>query len=234
MSAAEHERFSDDVGAYLLGALSEAERSAFERHLAVCHVCGDEVERLRVAADALPRSVEQFEAPPSLKAAVMAEVHGDRKRRSRRTWAERLGLGAVSPRIAAATAAVVLALGLAGGVILSGIGGDDSGGSRSIAATVDSTRVGEARATLVVPDGDGPGALHVRAMPQPRRGQVYEVWLRRGDRIVPGPLFSVDRNGSGTAAVPADLGDVDEVMVTRERAGGARQPTEAPVISVGV
>ena len=38
MSAREHERFADDTGAYLLGALEESERSAFERHLAVCHV----------------------------------------------------------------------------------------------------------------------------------------------------------------------------------------------------
>jgi hypothetical protein len=70
----------------------------------------------------------------------------------------------------------------------------------------------------------------VSSMPQPRSGQVYEVWLDHGDRIEPGPLFSVDRNGNGVAAVPGDLKGVKRVMVTRERAGGAQQPTEAPVV----
>ena len=68
MTRVDHTSFSDDVGAYLLGALTDLEREAFERHLAECAECRDEVERLRPAADALPRSVEQMEPPPSLKA----------------------------------------------------------------------------------------------------------------------------------------------------------------------
>ena len=57
----------DDVGAYLLGALEPAEQAAFEGHLATCPECRDEVEQLRLAVDALPRSVEPFAPPPSLK-----------------------------------------------------------------------------------------------------------------------------------------------------------------------
>ena len=53
MSAAEHDRYEDDVGAFLLGALPTGEHEAFERHLAGCHVCQDELDRLR-AADAEP------------------------------------------------------------------------------------------------------------------------------------------------------------------------------------
>ena len=36
MTGPDHERFSDDVGAHLLGALSEIEARAYERHTAVC------------------------------------------------------------------------------------------------------------------------------------------------------------------------------------------------------
>ena len=231
MTAHEHERFAEDTGAYLLGALPDSERSAFERHLAVCHVCHDEVERLRRAADALPGSVEQYAPPPSLKAALMEQVRAEGKAKKRRTWAERLRPRGVRPRVAVAAAGIALLAGAAGGVALSGLG-DDPQAPRSIAAVVDETRVGSGEATLVVPDDGGPGALRVEAMPQPPRGQVYEVWLERGDRIEPGPLFGVDRNGRGTAAIPADLEGVTAVMVTRERSGGARQPTEAPVIEV--
>ena len=66
MSAQDHSRFSDDVGAYLLGALEPDELGAFERHLAACAECRRAVDELRVAADALPRSVEQLAPPPSL------------------------------------------------------------------------------------------------------------------------------------------------------------------------
>lgn len=230
MTAAEHDRFADDAGAYLLGALEDHERSAFERHVAVCHVCRDEVDRLRVAADALQRSVEQYAAPPSLKTALMREVRADARAAPRRDWAARLRGAVLRPRLALAATLLALVAGLAGGMALSGLDSED-GGARSIAAAVDDTRLGAGEATLVLPEGEGPGVLRVEAMPQLRRGQVYEIWLQRGEKIEPGPLFAVDRNGRGAAAIPADLDGVDAVMVTRERRGGARRPTEAPVIT---
>lgn len=232
MTAHDHERFAEDTGAYLLGALAESERSAFERHLAVCHVCHDEVERLRVAVNALPMSVEQYAAPSSLRAALMEQVRAESRSARRRSWAERLRPRGVRPRVAVAAAGVALLVGAAGGIGISSLGNDTRDQPRSIAAVVDDTRIGDGKATLVVPDDGAPGALQVEAMPQPPRGQVYEVWLERGDRIEPGPIFGVDRNGRGTAAIPDDLDGVTAVMVTRERVGGSRQPTEAPVITV--
>ena len=41
----EHVRHQDDVGAYLLGALNDLERQAFERHLRGCAECQEELER---------------------------------------------------------------------------------------------------------------------------------------------------------------------------------------------
>jgi hypothetical protein len=68
-------------------------------------------------------------------------------------------------------------------------------------------------------------------MPRPRPGQVYEIWLKRGDQVQPGPLFNTDSSGNGAGAIPDDLGGVDAVLVTRERTGGAKKPSEAPIIS---
>jgi anti-sigma-K factor RskA len=247
MSATDHTRFEEDIGAYLLGALPGGEHDAFERHLATCHVCQDEVERMRGAADALPRSVEQYEPPPALKAALMEQVYADAPRATthepRRSLAERLGLAGgglrLKPRAALAATAFVLVLGLAAGYGAADLGSDDgagtAAGARSVAAAVDATRVGQGRATLVVPgDGGGGSQLRVAAMPQPRRGQLYQVWLQRGGQVEPGPLFSVDRNGNGVGAVPGSLDGVTAVLVTRERAGGAQQPTEAPVVRAKV
>src|SRR2546421_586661 len=77
MAATGHERYSEDLGAYLLGALPDLEAEALERHAMHCDACRDELERLRPAADALPHSVEQHEPPPSLKRSLMAAVESD-------------------------------------------------------------------------------------------------------------------------------------------------------------
>ena len=243
MSATEHERWADDVASYLLGALDADERTAFERHLETCHVCQDECARLEPAAEALPRSVEQYEPPPSLKHALMEKVHADAPdaaaatpASARRSLADRLGLtggrGRLSPQFAAVAATFVLVVGLVAGYAISN-GGSDGAATRTLAASVDTTRVGDGHAALVV-GGSGAGQLRVSAMPQPRTGQVYEIWVERRGQVEPGPLFSVDRNGNGVGALPADLDGVTRVMVTRERAGGARQPTEAPVVSAKI
>ncbi|MEA2412495.1 MAG: hypothetical protein QOC77_3056 [Thermoleophilaceae bacterium] len=226
-----HDRYADDVGAYLLGALEPAEQAAFEGHLASCPSCRDELEQLRMAVDALPRSVEPFAPPPSLKRSLMETVRSDVKP-ARRPFLERLGfLGGMRPQLALG-AALLLVLGVALGTQLSGGGG---GGHRVIAAVPDRSRVPNASATVTLPsDNDGPAQLRVTGLPAPRAGQVYEIWLKRGDQLQPGPLFNVDSSGNGAGAIPDDLAGVSAVLVTRERTGGAKVPSEAPIISARI
>jgi anti-sigma-K factor RskA len=233
-----HDPFRDDAGAYLLGALEDGERRAFEDHLSGCAQCREEVERLAVARDALPRSVDQLAPPPTLKAALMEQVRGasdpsgapareQPRRRSR--WRELL-----VARPAAAAAAAVLALGIAAGALVGTLGGDGGGGERTLSAVVDQTRMPAGRATLLLP-ADGEGAqLRVEGMQQPQAGKVYEVWIKHGVRVTPSSLFTVERDGSGAAAIPHDLSDADAVMVTREPAGGSTRPSEPPVVMVSV
>src|SRR3954453_15920324 len=184
----------DDAGAYVLGALEPAEQAAFEGHLASCVTCRDEVEQLRLAVDALPRSVEPFAAPPSLKRSLMETVRSDVKP-ERRPLLERLGfLGGRRPQLARG-AALLLVLGV---VLGTQLGGGSSGGHRVVAGVVDRSRIPDATATVTLPeDGTGPAQLHVTGMPAPKPGQVYEIWLKRGDQVQPGPLFNTDASGSG-------------------------------------
>ena len=236
MSTAEHERFHDDVGAYLLGALDEPERDAFERHFDGCRVCQDELARLRVAVEVLPRAVDQYAPPPSLKRALMEQVRAEAApaTRARRRLAERLGLASVlrRPELAMVATSFVLIVGLLSGYAISKLGGGGGGQEvRTTAASVDRARLGDARAALRVPEGGQGAQLDVSGMPQPPPGHVYEVWLQRGGRAEPGPLFSVDREGHGVAAVPGDMDGVQAVLVTRERRGGARAPSEQPVVT---
>ena len=226
MTGPDHERYRDDVGAYLLGALSEIESRAYERHTAVCPECRDELDRLRPAASALARSPEQFEAPPELKRSLMTTVKAEaRQRASPRTsfrWLPRARLAW------AATAFVLIGAALGVGIGLSTHGGTSQ---RVVAASVRGLPGGSA--SLVVREGQA-AVLHVSGMPVLRGGRVYEVWIQHGGRVRPaGALFAVGSDGRGAAAVPgAVVGD--RVLVTRERAGGVSRPTEKPVIAAQV
>jgi anti-sigma-K factor RskA len=228
MSSRDHESHRDDVGAYLLGALTDLERQAFERHLAACLECRDEVERLRPATAALPRSVEQVEPPPGLKTSLMEVVEREARERSGapaptrgRRWLPRLAF----PR--PLLVGVALALGLLVGIVVA----DED--PRTEVASVDERRVPGASARLQIQgDGESGGILRVQEMPPLELRRVYQAWVQRDGRIVPAPTFEVGQDGRGAVAIPDDLRDADAVMVTRERRGGARAPGERPLVVV--
>jgi hypothetical protein len=213
----DHARYQDDVGAYLLGALNDLERQAFERHLSGCSECRDEVERLRPAAEALPGSVVQLDPPPGLKRRLMAEVEGDsnvvplesRRRRPTRLLA----------------VAAVLLLGIVVGFGVAQLGGD---GSRTVTATV-AKAMPRAGGSLEISGDDGTLRLH--DMPELGAERVYQVWYQHGERLVPARTFEVGRSGMGTVEL-RDVETADGVYVTREAKGGAQVPSEDPIVSV--
>ena len=227
--------FKDDIGAYLLGALSELEHRGFERHLAGCAECREQVERLRGAADALPRSVEQLEPPPGLRAALLAEV-GATPEREREPGALRRLFAVprrLSPSVAWAGAAALLVIGALGGVGLSqALSGDEV---RTISATAQDRTLARAGGALSISgDGEKGAILRVTGLPQPTGGDVYQAWVQRGRAMTPEPTFEVGEDGRGAVAVPDDLSDADAVLVTREKRGGSPAPTSAPLLRVGL
>lgn len=94
--------FSFDDGAYVLGALSPAERAAFERHLPSCQRCRDAVAALAVLPGLLGRldaatAVSRVTVPPDLLPRTLAAAASRRRAdRRRRAWyAIAFGLAAV-------------------------------------------------------------------------------------------------------------------------------------------
>lgn len=245
MSVEQHEIHEQSIGAYLLGALEEPERRTFEEHLEGCHLCREEVERLRPAVDALARSVPPVRAPPGIKTALMAEVDADLRERgelpSRSSMLDRLrerfaatgeSLAGMRPAAAWVSAALVLVVGGLAGFGITKISSDDSG-ARTLAATVDERTIPAGSGSLLVPGDRAEGAiLRVHGMPTLDSRSVYQVWVKHGDETISQSLFSVGMDGTGTAAVPDDLEGADAVMVTREQAGGARAPSGAPIVTV--
>jgi anti-sigma-K factor RskA len=214
----------DDVAPYLLGALQSPDAERFERHLAECELCRADLERLRPVVDALPATTDPVEPPPELRGRIMAEVRRDAAQRRRAEHAARSGRPAwLRPVPALAAACVLLLAGVAVGIGLSG------GSSRTVDGQV---AVAGGTATLRIDDGDG--ELRVAGLPSPPSDRVWQVWLVRGGGA-PEPtdaLFTTDREGRASVAVPGDLDDVDRVLVSEEPRGGSRAPTTTPKIDV--
>jgi len=229
----DHDALRDSAGAWVLGALGEEEAWNFSAHLEVCASCRAEVERLRVAADALPLTAPPVEPPPALKERLMAIVEAEaretesapvqRRESALRGWLR--GLTA-RPAFAAAAAALLLLVGGGLGVALTG-GGDES---QVVALTVDSAKLRGASAELVR-SGDAT-QVRVSNMPQPPRGRVYQVWIKRpGSAPSPDAVFTVDREGRGAVGVMGDVEGAEAVLVTDEPQGGSEVPSRQPVVT---
>jgi hypothetical protein len=232
----DHTSFRDDVGAFLLGALTDPEREAFERHLAACEECRLEVDRLRPAADLLPRSVEQMEPPASLKRSLMAVVDSEARERpgaperAGPTLGERLRRllsGPMRPAFVAAAVVLAVVVGFSAQRLIS----DDDG--RTVVATVDRSQLPEASGRLQIQgDGEDGAILRVQGMPELEPGQVYQAWIQRDGMVEPEPTFEVGADGGTAVAVPDDVSDAEAVLLTREPRGGSRAPSEDPILTV--
>ena len=241
MSETDHNRWREDVAAYMLGALEPEQAAALERHAEGCERCRAEMRWLTAAVDALPESVERVEPPPALRARLMAEVRADvaaaqpapakptagaplstpglQKRPAwGRRWLLRPALG-----FAALVLVVAAVLGYA-------IGGDSGGGGG------ESTIVaGEAPGVTaeMVDEGDG-GTLRLANVHQLPDREVLQAWVQRDGEVEAVPaLFVPDHEGRASTQLPS-MDGVEEVMVTAEPKGGSEAPTGEPLIAIQV
>jgi anti-sigma-K factor RskA len=234
---------------YVLGALSDAEREAFGRHLDSCAVCREEVASLQVVAAALPAAAPQVSAPSSLKERVMAAVHEDARAREAREEIQdphrqrsraqpsaaagrpraRRGWRPVLAGLGASAVVVVLAI---AAVLALAPGGSTSAGPRVIHAEVLAPRSpGRPAASAQLLLGSGHAQLTIANLAPSAPGRVYQVWLKGSGAPQPtDALFTVASNGDATVAVPGVAHTIKEVMVTSEPIGGSRLPTRPPVI----
>jgi anti-sigma-K factor RskA len=224
MNGSDHNRWCEDLAAYMLGALTRDEMTEFERHLEGCERCQGEVRWFEPALQSLPESVERQEPPPRLRQALMAEVRADAKAQPRGAIAKRRSRQWFL-RPAVGFAVLVLAIAIAGYEI--GKGGSEDGGASPLVTRENGITM------KMVPEGDG-GTLHLANLHQLPPDKVLEAWVRREGKIEAVPALLVpDRKGQAETAV-ADMSGVDTVMVTEEPQGGSEEPTGEAVITMSV
>ncbi|WP_370366735.1 anti-sigma factor domain-containing protein [Catenulispora sp. GP43] len=232
------------TGAYVCHALEPAELEAFERHLARCPTCVQEVAELQETAALLASAAAQT-PPPRLKAAVDARIAVTRQippvvsheparqadRRPRRRWFTALGWG-----LAAGLAAVVAVLGVRLNDQQNQI---DQARQRSTAiSTLLAAPDVHAESVNVSTGGNGrvlvsrsrdEAAITVSGLSRLAPGKVYQLWMMgpsgaRSGGVVPVTAEAFD------SVLAHGLGDARTIGLTVEPAGGSAQPTTEPVM----
>lgn len=104
MNAEEHRVLRELVGAYVLGGLTGAERTAVQAHLDGCAGCRAEVDELAPVAAALqgvdPDAVAATTPPPTeLGDAILASVRESSRRRDRDRLLRRAGAGLLAAAV---------------------------------------------------------------------------------------------------------------------------------------
>ena len=233
MSANDHNRWSEDLAAYMLGALQPGEAATVERHLAECERCREEMRWLTPAVQSLPEAVERQQPPRRLRESLMAEVRADARRAQGEGAGERRSrlpdwLRGRSLRFATGFAVVALVVAAVAGYEI-GKGGSGEGGG---ASTLYSRQAGGITVKMVR-EGRG-GTLKLAHVHQPAPGKVLEAWVRREGEVEPvRALFVPDRAGRASTTI-ADMHGVDTVMVTEEPQGGSEEPTSPPIVTMSV
>jgi hypothetical protein len=218
---------SADVAAYALGALDQVEADAFALHLRTCAVCPLELVAFHQVIDDVAISAPSFRAPRELRRRVLGAVEADTRlsgapRGARRSRRSRLHVNGPAVVFAGGFSFAVAA-GLVAVIALPG-----RPGNRTVPAVV----TGTGSASLAVTADHGDISLH--HVVAPPRGEIYEVWLKRG-KSMPTPakarLFGVNAAGNASVKVDGSLSGVTKVLITAEPAGGTLHPTHRPVVT---
>jgi anti-sigma-K factor RskA len=238
------------VGAYAMDAISAPDRARFERHLAGCEECAQEIASLREATARLATATA-VPPPPGLKERVLAAAAQTRQhapevseagfltRRARPRWLPRRLTIAAAASVAAVVIAAAVVFGVSNGSMSDQLGHDQAT-SQQIAAVLtarDATMMtGTVRdgGTVTIVMSHARHALvftaaNLRPLPASRG---YELWLvgPAGDRPVT-MLPSATMTGP---VVASGLRPGDHLALTAEPAGGTARPTTPMMLDVAL
>jgi len=241
---------TDLIGPFVLGACTPAEEADVRAQMVVDPEFRREIESYAKVREALLNApAPDIDVDFAMKAQIMGVVRGEAElfdaagpERSEsdatRSWRERLAtvLGPFrGPRPLAVLASALVVIVVAGVAIGIGGGSSDGPGGTVVAGQVLGDAAPGGRAEVVV-DGDA-NELRVSGFPAAGEGRKYQVWVQTG-QDAPQPttvLFDVDRDGNGTAKIPAKTIDgADAVLLTSEPDGGSPAPTRNPVLQVAL
>jgi anti-sigma-K factor RskA len=226
----EADALHDLTAAYALDALDAEDAREYEAHLARCERCREELASLSDAAGALAYATEAPAPPPALRARILQQA--ERERPNVLPLRPRWALPVAAAAAVAACAAITF--GLWASSLSNKLDRRDEALARQqrvaqILARPDSRKISFSHGTLVV-TSTGEGALVLNKLEQPGSGHTYEAWVADGGAPQPAGLFQ----GGDVVAVPLErpVAAGAAVMVTKEKSGGTKAPSQAPFLIV--
>ena len=199
------------VGAYVLDAVDDIERAAFDRHLDTCRACTAEVDELRETTARLADATWSV-PPPSLRRDVMARIAVTRQatpprpaRRDRPAWGRRLLAAAAAVTLAAGTGAAVFAYQeqrVRDQRVVAEAARAEAARIQAVLSAPDAQlRTGDVagggQVTVVMSAAQNAGVVLLADGVKPEPGEAYQVWLLAGTTRAPGGVMPAG-SGSGT------------------------------------
>lgn len=238
------------TGAYAVDALHGEERTAFERHLAECDACAQEVAEFTATAGRLALA-STVRTRPVMREQVLRRVSTVRQVPPGAAPLERVRRGGRrGGRVVRwALAASVAAAAAFGGTAvwqyeraqdarheaaqarrhaedLAGVLAAPDAQSRS-------AEVAGGTGTLVVSASRDRAVFVVSEMAAPPHGKVYQLWFADGGKMRAAGLMDPGR-GSQAVLLRGAVDGASGVGITVEPAGGSKQPTSTPLALLGV
>ena len=228
----------EDLPAYALGALEEAERAFVEAHLETCDQCARELAQFEEALyEAAAVGAARADPPRDLRARIVLRHRGTRARRESdwggaraRAWLARPVPLALPLALAVFLVVSFVAVGTArreADAYARALAGVADGRVVALAAQKDAPP--DARGALVIPRSGDPYV--VLELSSPPTGKAWEAWVIKGQHPTAAGV-----SGSGglfTIVLSAPVGAGDVVAVTLEPAAGSRAPTSDPILAGG-
>jgi anti-sigma-K factor RskA len=233
--------------AYVLDAVDDLERAAFDRHVAECETCAIEVAEFRETVTRLAEGAWSV-PPPRMRAEVLARVAATPQLSP--LGRRRGAISAVSRwRRVAAACAVVGVLGVGAAATTYAVQEQRLADQR-VAAAADQLRAGRIQAVLAAPDASlrtgtltGGGRVSVvvsdsadaavvvlAEAPSPGPQRAYQLWTVRGQTAISVGLLAPGQS-QATELVDGVRGR-DAFAVSLEPAGGSPAPTTTPLVGI--
>jgi anti-sigma-K factor RskA len=237
MSMAPMRHPTDDLPAYALGALDEAERVAVAAHVETCDQCARDLAQFEEALyEAAAVGAVRAEPPGDLRTRIVLRHRSAGTRRDP-DWGARVRAWLGRPvRLALPLALAVLLV--VSFVVVGTARREADSYARALAGVADGRVVtlapqknapADARGAVVIPRSGDPYV--VLELASPPTGKAWEAWVIKGQRPVAAGL-----SGSGgliTIVLSAPVGTGDVIAVTLEPAVGSSAPTSEPILAAG-
>jgi anti-sigma-K factor RskA len=243
------------AGAYAMDAISAKDRDRFERHLARCEECAQEIASLREATALLGTAAAE-PLPAGLKERVMAAAAATRQqppageaeahpRLARspawlRTWPGRLAIGA-GAAAAAAALAVAVVFGVTNGSMQQQLN-QAQASSQQIAVVLTAqdahmmtgSVTGGGTATIVMSHSRHALVFTARGLHALSAPRGYELWLIGPAGTRPVGMLPAGSGGMTGPVIASGLRQGDHLALTSEPSGGSARPSTPMMLDVAL